>query len=674
MAKYPGGVALSGYAAPSDTADIYATHKAQFGYGGYRSALDLTARDAITTLRREEGMVVYVISEKKEYRLVGGTANTNWEEVVSATGGGGTADANYIIVASLDGLASVPTAIRKVGLLVYIADIDMEYRLVHGITDADWVEVSLQNGYIILQNINDLNSLPEPKRKVGLLAYVIQTNSEYRLVGGILNENWTQISGEITIGNYLVVENITERDTIPTNLRKVGQICYINSIDTEYRLVGGIANTNWVALANNIGSGSGDTNYVIVDTLADVEGYPIADRRIGMIIYAKDLDKEFRFVHGITNSDLKEINSNVINTEGDVTNNITNNYYNTFGCLNLAAIYDAIDEALDGFKPIYKDPDQVEVPSENDKNEFSFRINRSEFWVEDWIYFTGSTNIVSGKVCEVFIEFTQNGNTEIINVSDILKNNISMEYIQLNGTLSSWSGYFKKTTPGRVDIKAYETQDGLSAFNINKSVYLFTPNFSIKDGTSNTPKDIIFSSSIYSDKVYDIDVVANSLLTLVLARVNVGNRGIDTTSYTTVTSTMATINSDGTFTIPAAAFRNITNGNYAILVTGKDGSVAIPPYFYGPFIVNLNGSTIANTSISTSPVSGTGIVPLVGSIYVEAPSANPATLTQFLNILNSIYGNTTTATKINTIISSTDLSGLNSSNLNSYVDLIYSQI
>lgn len=47
--------------------------------GGYKVVADLTARDAISTIRRVVGMICYVISENRAYRLVGGTANTNWQ-------------------------------------------------------------------------------------------------------------------------------------------------------------------------------------------------------------------------------------------------------------------------------------------------------------------------------------------------------------------------------------------------------------------------------------------------------------------------------------------------------------------------------------------------------------------------------------------------------------------
>ena len=69
MAKYKGTVAITGPISPTDTLDLYATHLASLGQGGYRSVLTLVDRDAILPLRREAGMVVYVIETQKEYRL-----------------------------------------------------------------------------------------------------------------------------------------------------------------------------------------------------------------------------------------------------------------------------------------------------------------------------------------------------------------------------------------------------------------------------------------------------------------------------------------------------------------------------------------------------------------------------------------------------------------------------
>jgi hypothetical protein len=80
MAQIPGSIRVTGYIAPTDTTDIFATHDSLYGRGGLREVADLTERDAITADRRREGMVVYVIAEGTNYQLVGGTDNANWAE------------------------------------------------------------------------------------------------------------------------------------------------------------------------------------------------------------------------------------------------------------------------------------------------------------------------------------------------------------------------------------------------------------------------------------------------------------------------------------------------------------------------------------------------------------------------------------------------------------------
>jgi len=67
---------------PFDTADPYPSHVAAYGKGGYRSVANLAERDGIPSLRREAGMVVFVTSLQKEYRLE--TDLTTWTEVVTS--------------------------------------------------------------------------------------------------------------------------------------------------------------------------------------------------------------------------------------------------------------------------------------------------------------------------------------------------------------------------------------------------------------------------------------------------------------------------------------------------------------------------------------------------------------------------------------------------------------
>ena len=57
------GTNLAAPIVPYTDQDIYATHEAKYGKGGYRTCQDLEERDSIPNPRREEGMMVYVIDD-----------------------------------------------------------------------------------------------------------------------------------------------------------------------------------------------------------------------------------------------------------------------------------------------------------------------------------------------------------------------------------------------------------------------------------------------------------------------------------------------------------------------------------------------------------------------------------------------------------------------------------
>jgi hypothetical protein len=79
-----GTVTVSGIVAPTSTGDTYPVTDPKYGLGGLRSITG-GAGDALTDIpaaRREEGMLVYVQSTSKYYKLVGGTADINWTEFV----------------------------------------------------------------------------------------------------------------------------------------------------------------------------------------------------------------------------------------------------------------------------------------------------------------------------------------------------------------------------------------------------------------------------------------------------------------------------------------------------------------------------------------------------------------------------------------------------------------
>lgn len=79
------GVTVFDTIVPSSTNDTYPTHKAIYGMGGLRTVADSTARTAISSARREAGMLVYQESDGRYYRLAADL--TNWTALDIGVGG-----------------------------------------------------------------------------------------------------------------------------------------------------------------------------------------------------------------------------------------------------------------------------------------------------------------------------------------------------------------------------------------------------------------------------------------------------------------------------------------------------------------------------------------------------------------------------------------------------------
>ena len=62
MGAISGGINLGAPILPATDEDIFPTHDAKYGKGGYRVVADITARDAIPTARREIGMAVKTLT------------------------------------------------------------------------------------------------------------------------------------------------------------------------------------------------------------------------------------------------------------------------------------------------------------------------------------------------------------------------------------------------------------------------------------------------------------------------------------------------------------------------------------------------------------------------------------------------------------------------------------
>jgi hypothetical protein len=95
------------------------THDAQYGKGGWRAVADNTARDAISTLRRSEGMFVYIIATGNTYRLGAGLTNGDWvlqSAGTIAAGNGLTGTTTFSVLANGASIEVSSSGIRRAAL------------------------------------------------------------------------------------------------------------------------------------------------------------------------------------------------------------------------------------------------------------------------------------------------------------------------------------------------------------------------------------------------------------------------------------------------------------------------------------------------------------------------------------------------------------------------------
>jgi hypothetical protein len=119
MASIPGTV-VAAKITTGDTVNTYAIGDCNEMQGTVHSVADNTARDAITTARRREGMYCYVISSETTYQLVGGVDNTDWVEVSS--GGGSDADSISNNYTAGEAISAYNILIQGNDGKVYVAD------------------------------------------------------------------------------------------------------------------------------------------------------------------------------------------------------------------------------------------------------------------------------------------------------------------------------------------------------------------------------------------------------------------------------------------------------------------------------------------------------------------------------------------------------------------------
>jgi len=78
MAEIPDVIPTTGTFGPTDDSDVHPITEDIYSKGGHRSVADETAREAISTERRKDGMMVYQIDTALTYQLQGGVTNSDW--------------------------------------------------------------------------------------------------------------------------------------------------------------------------------------------------------------------------------------------------------------------------------------------------------------------------------------------------------------------------------------------------------------------------------------------------------------------------------------------------------------------------------------------------------------------------------------------------------------------
>lgn len=97
---------------------------------------DTAARDALASGRRFEGLLVYVVADEKYYFLKGGITDGDWTELSGGSGAG------ILTVADTTARDAIDSGERYEGLIVYVIDIETNYQLRGGITNSDWVDIN----------------------------------------------------------------------------------------------------------------------------------------------------------------------------------------------------------------------------------------------------------------------------------------------------------------------------------------------------------------------------------------------------------------------------------------------------------------------------------------------------------------------------------------------------
>lgn len=151
---------------------------------------DLTARDAYGSGLRFEGMIVYVAETALHYALKGGTDNTNWEEL-SGSGGG------ILSVADNTARDAIVSGDRYDGLMVYVQGTKLTWQLQGGIANANYVLIDTGLAVSATQSLavsTVITLAPVMRQRVKIKA--ASSSSDVTLPNGTIDGQMVTVQGD----------------------------------------------------------------------------------------------------------------------------------------------------------------------------------------------------------------------------------------------------------------------------------------------------------------------------------------------------------------------------------------------------------------------------------------------------------------------------------------------
>lgn len=145
--------------------------------GGLQTVADITARDAIPSDRRKEGMLAYSQADDRHFVLEGGLTNSDWKEF---------GDDNRLVgglqtVADTTARDAIPVAKRKEGMIVYSQADDRHFVFEGGIWVEAFTDTYVKGGLRVVADLAALGTIPSRLQTAGMLVLTADTRDVYAL-------------------------------------------------------------------------------------------------------------------------------------------------------------------------------------------------------------------------------------------------------------------------------------------------------------------------------------------------------------------------------------------------------------------------------------------------------------------------------------------------------------